>query len=157
LRTAENQIEPYARVNQSNLSQLLNSQPASASAAASADAGGSDVIGDSYQPSATIRNSENIGLEPVWPYGVIGDSTTVNGDNLTALADRTYNSRPDVDSNDWSFDAVDAARLDMGSRVSSDLVANTEKYRTHFRPGRVHQYSRRAVYRADLDGGDRHG
>ena len=130
LRTAENQIEPYARVSQSNLSALLNSQPTSASAAASADAAGSDVIGDSYQPSATIRNSENIGLEPVWPYGVIGDSTTVNGDNLTALVDRTYNSRPDVDSNDWSFDAVDAARLDMGSQVSSDLVANTEKYQT---------------------------
>ena len=131
LRTAENQIEPYARVSQSNLSSLLNSQPTSASAAASADAGGSDVIGDSYQPSATIRNSENIGLEPVWPYGVIGDSTTVNGDNLTALVDRTYNSRPNMNCNDWSFDAVDAARLDMGSQVSSDLVANTEKYQTY--------------------------
>ena len=131
LKTAENEIEPYARVSQSNLSQLLNSQPTSASAAASDDAGGTDVIGDSYQPSATLHNSENIGLEPVWPYGVIGDSTTVNGDNLTALADRTYNSRPNVDSNDWSFDAVDAARLDMGSQVSSDLVANTEKYQTY--------------------------
>jgi hypothetical protein len=141
LRTAENQIEPYARVSQSNLSSLLNSQPTSASAAASADAGGSDVIGDSYQPSATIRNSENIGLEPVWPYGVIGDSTTVNGDNLTALADRTYNSKPNTDSNDWSYDAVDAARLDMGSQVSADLVSNTEKYQTYisglaaFNPG----------------------
>ena len=53
LRTAENEIEPYPRVSQSNLTQLLNSQPTSASAAASDDAGGSDVIGDSYQPSAT--------------------------------------------------------------------------------------------------------
>ncbi|HEX3963019.1 MAG TPA: carbohydrate-binding protein, partial [Trebonia sp.] len=78
--------------------------------------------------SATLENSENIGLEPVWPYGLIGDSTTVNGDNLTALADRTYNSRPNVTSNDWSFDAVDAARLDMSSQVSADLVANVEKY-----------------------------
>ena len=141
LRTAESQIEPYARVSQSNLTQLLNSQPTSASAAASADAGGSDVIGMSYQPSATIRNSENIGLEPVCPYGVIGDSTTVNGDNLTALVDRTYNSKPNTDSNDWSFDAVDAARLDMGSQVSTDLVNNTEKYQTYisglaaFNPG----------------------
>ena len=141
LRTAENQIEPYPRVSQSNLTQLLNSQPTSASAAASADAAGSDVIGDSYQPSATIRNSENIGLEPVWPYGVIGDSTTVNGDNLTALVDRTYNSKPNTDSNDWSYDAVDAARLDMGSQVSADLVNNTEKYQTYisglaaFNPG----------------------
>ena len=131
LKTAENEIEPYPRVSQSNLSDLLNSQPTSASAAASDDAGGSDVIGDSYQPSAALHNSENIGLEAVWPYGVIGDSTTVNGDNLTALADRTYNSRPNVDISDWSFDAVDAARLDMGSQVSSDLVANTEKYQTY--------------------------
>ncbi|MBR7837599.1 carbohydrate-binding protein [Actinospica durhamensis] len=128
LRTAENEIEPLPRVSTSNLSSLLNAQPTSASAAASLDAAGNDAIGDSYQPSATIRNSENIGLEPVWPWGVIGDDTTVNGDNLTALADRTYSSRPDTDSNDWTFDAVDAARLDNGSAVASDLVAETEKY-----------------------------
>ena len=48
------------------------------------------MIADSFQPSAKIENGENIGLEPVWPYGVIGDNTVVNGDNLTALADRTY-------------------------------------------------------------------
>jgi hypothetical protein len=131
LKTAEGQIEPYPRVSQSNLTQLLNSQPTSASAAASADSGGSDVIGDSYQPSAATHNDENIGLEAVWPYGVIGDSTTVNGDNLTALADRTYNSRPTNDGNDWSYDAVDAARLDMGSQVSTDLVNNTEKYQAY--------------------------
>ena len=96
------------------------------------------MIGDSYQPSATIRNSENIGLEPVWPYGVIGDSTTVNGDNLTALADRTYNSRPNTDSNDWSYDAVDAARLDMGSQVSSrPRQQHREVPDLHLRPGRV--------------------
>ena len=141
LRTAEGEIEPYPRVSQSSQTQLLNSQPTSASAAASADAGGSDVIGMSYQPSAATHNSENIGLEPVFPYGVIGDSTTVNGDNLTALVDRTYNSKPNTDSNDWSFDAVDAARLDMGSQVSADLVNNTEKYQTYisglaaFNPG----------------------
>jgi hypothetical protein len=131
LKTAENEIEPYPRVSQSNLSDLLNPQPTSASAAASDDAAGSDVIGDSYQPSAALHNSENIGLEAVWPYGVIGDDTTVNGDNLTALADRTYNSRPNVNIADWSFDAVDAARLDMGSQVSPDLVANTEEYQTY--------------------------
>jgi hypothetical protein len=131
LKTAENEIEPYPRVSESSLTDLLNPQPTSASAAASDDAAGSDVIGDSYQPSAALHNSENIGLEAVWPYGVIGDDTTVNGDNLTALADRTYNYRPNVDVADWSFDAVDAARLDMGSQVSSDLVANTEKYQTY--------------------------
>jgi hypothetical protein len=131
LKTAEGEIEPYARTDAATHDQLLNAQPTTASATASVDAGGTDVIADSFQPSATIHNGENIGLEPVWPYGVIGDSTTVNGDNLTALADRTYNSRPNVNNPDWSFDAVDAARLDMPSQVSSDLVAITESYQSY--------------------------
>ncbi|HUN33437.1 MAG TPA: carbohydrate-binding protein [Trebonia sp.] len=128
LKTAESEIEPYARTDAATKQQLLNPQPTSAAAAASADAAGNDVIADSYQPSATLRNSENIGLEPVWPWGVIGDNTVVNGDNLTALASRTYSSRPNVNVNDWSYDAVDAARLDLSSQVSSDLVAGVEKY-----------------------------
>ena len=131
LKTAEGEIEPYARTDAATHDQLLNAQPTTASATAAVDAGGSDVIADSFQPSATIHNGENIGLEPVWPYGVIGDSTTVNGDNLTALADRTYNSRPNVNNPDWSFDAVDAARLDMSSQVESDLVAITESYQSY--------------------------
>ena len=131
LKTAENEIEPYARASQTSLTTLLNAQPTSASTVASLDAQGTDVIADSYQPGATLENSENIGLEPVWPYGDIGDATTVNGDNLTALADRTYNSRPNVNDADWSFDAVDAARLDMASQVQSDLTANTESYQSY--------------------------
>jgi hypothetical protein len=131
LKTAEGEIEPYPRTDAATHAQLLNPQPTSAAAATSADAAGTDVIADSYQPSAALHNGENIGLEPVWPYGVITDNTTVNGDNLTALADRTYNSRPTNDGNDWSYDAVDAARLDMGSQVSTDLVNNTEKYQTY--------------------------
>ncbi len=131
LRTAENQIEPYARTDSSTKQQLLNPQPTSPAAAASVDAQGSDVIADSYQPSATLHNGENIGLEPVWPYGVITDNTVVNGDNLTALADRTYNSRPNVTNPDWSFDAVDAARLDMGGQVASDMSTITQNYQAY--------------------------
>jgi hypothetical protein len=131
LKTAEGEIEPYPRTDAATHTQLLNPQPTSATAAASADAQGNDVIADSYQPSAALRNSENIGLEPVWPWGVITDSTTVNGDNLTALADRTYNSRPSVNVADWSYDAVDAARLDMPGQVASDLVANAEAYQPY--------------------------
>ena len=130
LKTAENKIEPYARASQTSLTTLLNAQPTSASTVASLDAQGTDVIAQSYQPSAQQHNGENIGLEPVWPYGVIGDSTVVNGDNLTALADRTYNNRQFSNNADWSYDAVDAARLDMGSQVASDLTANTENYQT---------------------------
>jgi hypothetical protein len=131
LRTAVKQLEPYPRTGQATKTQLLNPRPTSPSAAAKADAKGDDVIADSYQPAATLRNSENIGLEPVWPYGLIGDSSTVNGDNLTALADRTYNSRPNVNIADWSYDAVDAARLGLASQVGSDLVANTERYQAY--------------------------
>jgi hypothetical protein len=131
LKTAEGEIEPYARTDASTHKQLLNAQPTTAAATATVDAQGTDVIADSYQPSATLENFENIGLEPVWPWGLIGDSTTVNGDNLTALADRTYNSRPNVNIADWSYDAVDAARLDLSSQVESDLVANVEKYQAY--------------------------
>src|ERR1017187_7856264 len=121
-RPAETQIEPYARTDEATKTQLLSP---------SADAQGNDVIADSYQPSAALHNVENVGLEPVWPYGVIGDNTVVSGDNLTALADRTYTSRANVNANDWSFDAVDAGRLDMASQVQSDLVANVEKYQVY--------------------------
>ncbi|HEX3782078.1 MAG TPA: hypothetical protein VHX38_20630 [Pseudonocardiaceae bacterium] len=122
LRTALGEIEPYARTDEATKQQLLPP---------SADSQGNDVIADSFQPSATPENSENIGLEPVWPYGVITDNTVVDGDNLTALADRTYNYRPYQDSSDWSFDAVDAARLDMASEVASDLTTNTEHYQAY--------------------------
>jgi len=131
LRTALGQIEPYPRTDESTHSQLLNPQPTSASAAANADAQGNDVIADSYQPSASNHNVENVGLEPVWPYGVIGDSTVVNGDNLTALADRTYDSRQYTNEPDWTYDSIDAARLDMSSQVESDLVASAEKYQIY--------------------------
>ena len=131
LRTAENEIEPYARTDEATKQQLLNPQPTSAAAAAAVDAQGNDVIADSYQPSAALHNGENIGLEPVWPYGVIGDNTVVNGDNLTALADRTYSGRPNVTNPDWSFDAVDAARLDLPSQVAADLTAITEGYQAY--------------------------
>jgi hypothetical protein len=131
LRTALGQVEPFPRTDASTHSQLLNPQPTSASAAASADAQGNDVIADSYQPSAANHNVENVGLEPVWPYGVIGDNTTVGGDNLTALADRTYNSRQYANQPDWTYDSIDAARLDMSSQVASDLVAATEKYQVY--------------------------
>ena len=131
LRTALGQVEPYPRTDASTHSQLLNPQPTSASAAASADAKGNDVIADSYQPSAANHNQENVGLEPVWPYGVIGDNTVVSGDNLTALADRTYNSRPYPNQPDWTYDSIDAARLDMSSQVAADLVAATEKYQAY--------------------------
>jgi hypothetical protein len=54
LRTAETEIEPYARTDEATRQQL-NPQPTSPSAAASVDAQGNDVIADSCQPSAPDR------------------------------------------------------------------------------------------------------
>ena len=122
LRTALTHIEPYARTDENTHSQLLN---------ASADSSGTDVIGNSYQPTAATHNVENLGLEPVWPYGVIGDNSVVSGDNLTALADRTYQHRQYVNNPDWTYDSIQAARLDMASEVANDLVASTKSYQVY--------------------------
>lgn len=87
----------------------------------SADAEGHDVIAESYAPSAAIHNAENIGLEPVWPYDLIGDSSP-----MFELAKRTYVHRPFIAKADWSYDPVQAARLDLGNEVRSMLLKITE-------------------------------
>jgi hypothetical protein len=88
----------------------------------SADAEGADVIAESYSPGEADHNEENIGLEPVWPYGVIGDTSA-----LFALAQRTYEHRPNTSNVDWSFDPIQAARLKMGAEVGSTLIRITER------------------------------
>jgi alpha-L-fucosidase 2 len=82
-----------------------------------------DVIAESYQPAAEDHNIENIGLEPVWPYGLIGDSSP-----LFDLAKRTYAHRPNVSAVDWSSDPIQAARLGLGSEVAKTLTTTTEKF-----------------------------
>ncbi|GAA1957800.1 RICIN domain-containing protein [Kitasatospora viridis] len=116
LNAAIPKVLPFARTDAATRTQLLT--PA-------ADAAGQDVIAPSYDPAATNHNSENIGLEPVWPYGVIGDSGP-----LTDLAKRSYAVRPYPLANDWNLDPLDAARLGLGSEVGSTLTALTEKYQT---------------------------
>lgn len=88
----------------------------------SADSDGADVIAESYLPGAEVHNVENIGLEPVWPYGLIGDTSP-----LFVLAQRTYAHRPNVANIDWCFDPIQAARLKMGTEVGSTLIQITEK------------------------------
>ncbi|MDR8728112.1 hypothetical protein FEQ05_02223 [Burkholderia pseudomultivorans] len=93
---------------------------------ASADADGTDVIADSYFPAAANQNSENIGLEPLWPFEQIGDTSP-----LYALAQRTFASRPYKATNDWSFDPIDAARLKLGDEVKHSLVTLTQAYQKY--------------------------
>jgi alpha-L-fucosidase 2 len=90
-----------------------------------ADAEGNDVIAASYFPAENNSNVENIGLEPVWPYDLIGDTSP-----LFELARRTYLHRPYPTNQDWSYDPIQAARLGMRDEVRSTLIKLIETYQT---------------------------
>ncbi len=81
------------------------------------------IIANSYQPDAIKHNEENIGLEPVWPYSLIGDDGPMHD-----LGVRTYTNRPNKFQADWSADPVQAARLGLASEVKTSLVELTKKY-----------------------------
>jgi hypothetical protein len=117
LNAAISKIPPLPRTDTATQSQVLTP---------SSDAQGADMIALSTQPTATRHNSENLGLEAVWPYNLIGDNST-----LTALAKRTYSSRSYVNANDWNFDSLQAARLGLASEVQNDLLAATKSYQVY--------------------------
>jgi lysophospholipase L1-like esterase len=112
LETALPKIPPFPRIPEKGSRTLMP---------VSADADGQDVIAESYLPGAPIHNAENIGLEPLWPYDLIGDDSP-----MFELAKRTYEHRPYVGVADWSFDPVQAARLGLGDEVRSMLLKVTE-------------------------------
>ncbi len=116
LQSAVKQIPPLPRTDAATHKQLLT---------AAADSAGQDVFAISYQPSAQQHNGENLDLEAVWPYGLIGDDAPD-----TALAKRTYASRMFVNGADWTYDAVQAARLGLGSEVSGALGRSVQSYQT---------------------------
>ena len=84
------------------------------------------VIAESYDSAAVAHNEENIGLETVWPYNLIGHNSP-----MLEVARHTYALRPYPLHQDWSFDPVQAARLGLGSEVRSTLIALTQKYQTY--------------------------
>jgi hypothetical protein len=120
------EIPPYPRTDDATRTQLLNPDYTQAETEA-ADATGTDMIAISYQPDATRHNDENIELEPLWPWDDVSDQDP----NLFALEQRSYAHRPNVGGNDWSYDAVDAARLEEPSQVESDLVSLTETHQVY--------------------------
>ena len=89
------------------------------------DDAGTDVFAFSYEPAAQQHNSENLDLEAVWPYDLIGDQGPE-----TALAQRTYAHRMFVNANDWTFDAVDAARLGLSDEVEASLTRSIQNYQS---------------------------
>ena len=81
------------------------------------------IIANSYTPDALVHNQENIGLEPVWPYSLIGDDGPLHEAGV-----RTFFARPNKCRADWSEDPVQAARLGLASEVKSTLMGLTETY-----------------------------
>jgi len=96
-----------------------------ASTTPSADS--TNIFAFSTQPKASMHNSENDDLEPVWPYDLVSDADA----NLFAIGKRTYTARTYKDSNDWSNDAIQAARLGLGSEVAARMSANIGKYQVY--------------------------
>jgi hypothetical protein len=113
LEAALPKVPPFPRTYATTKTSLLSP---------SEDGNGQDIIAESYLPDAANHNAENIGLEPVWPYGLIGDKSA-----LFPLAKRTYAHRPFNEVADWSFDPIQAARLGLGNEVGETLVKVTEK------------------------------
>ena len=124
--TAIPQIPPYPRTDQATRQQLLN--PAYSQAqTTTADATGADMIAISYQPAAARQNGENIELEPLWPWNQVSDQDS----NLFQLEQRSYTNRPNKGGNDWSLDAIDAARLQQPAQVESNLVSITKSHQVY--------------------------
>jgi hypothetical protein len=123
---ALSEIPPYPRTDDATRSTLLNPDYTQAQTDA-ADAAGTDMIAISYEPAAARRNGENIELEPLWPWNDVSDQNS----GMFALEQRSYDHRPNKGGNDWSFDAVDAARLEQAPQVESNLISLTAGHQVY--------------------------
>ncbi|HEX4032346.1 MAG TPA: glycoside hydrolase [Terracidiphilus sp.] len=112
LKAAIPRIPPFPLIDPATPAALLPAGGAEDSAS---------VIAMSYRPGDRIHNVENIGLEPVWPYDLIGDESP-----QLPLALRTFAARRNRANIDWCYDPVQAARLGLGSQVRDTLVKITE-------------------------------
>jgi len=84
------------------------------------------VIANSYSLGAIVHNEENLGLEPVWPYSLIGDDGPMH-----TIGVNTYMGRTNKSAADWSADPVQAARLGLGDEMKSALETITEHYQLY--------------------------
>ena len=84
------------------------------------------LLAASYDTAAPYRNAENIGLEAVWPYELIGPASP-----LFDTARRTYALRPFRYLAGWSNDPVQAARLGLGADVAQSLYQLIQFYQAY--------------------------
>jgi hypothetical protein len=88
--------------------------------------GPGEIIAPSFDFNSPARNSENIGLEPVWPYGLVNQDSA-----LFENARRTYAYRPFRNLATWSNDPIHAARLGLAAELAQSLYALTQLYQAY--------------------------
>jgi alpha-L-fucosidase 2 len=84
------------------------------------------ILAASYDAHAPYRNGENIGLEPVWPYGVIGLDSP-----LFPIAQKTFMLRPFKYAATWSYDPVQAAHLGLGAESANAIFELVQQYQVY--------------------------
>jgi hypothetical protein len=114
LNAAIPNIRPLPRTDIATKSQVLTP---------SSDAASNNMFAMSAQSTAAKHNQENVELEPVWPYNLIGDTGSQSD-----LAKRTFTNRNYVTGSTWSYDALQAARLGRGNDIRTAMIANIGKY-----------------------------
>ncbi|WP_307043049.1 LamG domain-containing protein [Agromyces ramosus] len=70
------------------------------------------------------QNKENPDVEPVWPWGLYGDT----GGADTTLARDTFTNRIYGQSYDWDMASTQAARVGLSDQVKTLLVDGTKKF-----------------------------
>lgn len=86
----------------------------------------SQILAASYDVHAPYRNGENIGLEPVWPYGVVGLDSP-----LFPIAQKTFMHRPFKYAATWSYDPVQAAYLGLGAEAAKAIFEGVQQYQVY--------------------------
>ena len=84
------------------------------------------VFAASYDAQAPYRNGENIGLEAVWPYGLVGrDQPKFD------IARNTFSSRPFVHAATWSSDPIQAAYLERGDDAAKAIMSIAQLHQAY--------------------------
>ncbi len=84
------------------------------------------ILAASYDIHAPYVNGENIGLEAVWPYGVIGMDSA-----LFPVAQKTFMLRPFKYAATWSYDPVQAAHLGLGAEAAKAIFELVQQYQVY--------------------------
>lgn len=87
---------------------------------------GQQMLAASADAHAPYQNGENIGLEAVWPYALMGVDSA-----LFPVAKRTYLSRPFKYAATWSYDPVQAAYLGLGDEAAKAIFELVQRYQVY--------------------------